>query len=215
MLNRSAEAAEGILPLGNDLTVMELTTEMEDMIHERFLIIHVATAKSPFFEQNNDLCHNSGGTRFRYFGGIFGGKTNGIRSDKRCTIPDALNAPQASDEETRMVRGCVKREEPELNAPIESNMEQVARNNKRYVEEEKDDLEEQPATVEQSSSFTKMIECRLCNRKIIKSNSFYHKAHAAAHLRLKTWKCTVCETIGLEALDSQRLDSREKPRWKS
>ncbi|PIC17210.1 hypothetical protein B9Z55_023533 [Caenorhabditis nigoni] len=54
------------------------------------------------------------------------------------------------------------------------------------VEEEKDDLEEQPATVEQSSSFTKMIECRLCNRKIIKSNSFYHKAHAAAHLRLKT-----------------------------
>ncbi|PIC17250.1 hypothetical protein B9Z55_023557 [Caenorhabditis nigoni] len=149
------------------------------------------------------------------------------------TIPDALNAPRASDEESRMVRGCVKREGPELSAPIKEpeiyrkhletnhNYQRRGQNRKsrnlkplfQDVEEETDDLEEQPVTVEQSSSSTKMIE--LCDMKIIKSNSFHHKAHAAAHLRIKTWKCTLCETIGLEVpLDSQRLDLREEPRWK-
>ncbi|CAP35349.2 Protein CBG17778 [Caenorhabditis briggsae] len=176
-----------------------------------------------------------------------------VTNDGPVADSEASNAPQASEEEPHMVRGSVKREEPEIDAP--PNMERVARNKRKNlayrnqpqtsedqsrlptkrikrekpeveiiipneelgtpkvenassseaaesmemdfpdVEEEMGDLEEQPVSDKKSSSSTKMIECRLCNKKVIKSNSFYHKVHAAAHLCLKTWKCTVCETM--------------------
>ncbi|PIC17234.1 hypothetical protein B9Z55_023548 [Caenorhabditis nigoni] len=56
-----------------------------------------------------------------------------VTNDATISDSDALNAPQASDEETRMVRRCVEQEEPKLNAPIELDMEQVARDNKRNL----------------------------------------------------------------------------------
>ncbi|PIC17221.1 hypothetical protein B9Z55_023539 [Caenorhabditis nigoni] len=104
-----------------------------------------------------------------------------VTNDATILDSDALNAPQAS-EETRM--------QPEIyRKHLETNHNYQRRGQNRKsrnlkplfqdVEEETDDLEEQPVTVEQSSSSTKMIE--LCDMKIIKSNSFHHKAHAAAH----------------------------------
>ncbi|ULT92131.1 hypothetical protein L3Y34_009685 [Caenorhabditis briggsae] len=34
--------------------------------------------------------------------------------------------------------------------------------------------------------------CQLCHKKIPKANEYYRKKHAIFHLKLRTWKCTVC-----------------------
>ncbi|CAO4366815.1 unnamed protein product [Caenorhabditis nigoni] len=54
-----------------------------------------------------------------------------VTNDVPVADSETSNAPEASDEERRMMSGRVKREEPDIDAP--SNMERVARNNKRTL----------------------------------------------------------------------------------
>ncbi|PIC48124.1 hypothetical protein B9Z55_007222 [Caenorhabditis nigoni] len=200
-----------------------------------------------------------------------------VTNDAPMEDSEASNASQASEDEPRMSGGRVKREEPELDAP--SNMERVARNNKRLlssrnvpktfedqsqlptkrikqeepelptiipnkdsdtpkvensrsregaesmenniadVENEMEELEEQPVANEKpSSSGTNMIEltrqrshekknedsmvperesskkvvCKTCDKSINGNRLTDRKRHALSHLKLKTWECTIC-----------------------
>ncbi|PIC30099.1 hypothetical protein B9Z55_021458 [Caenorhabditis nigoni] len=41
----------------------------------------------------------------------------------------------------------------------------------------------------------KILICQVCRRKIVKRGGFHRRQHALHHLKLKTWKCTVCEKL--------------------
>ncbi|CAO4381808.1 unnamed protein product [Caenorhabditis nigoni] len=51
--------------------------------------------------------------------------------------------------------------------------------------------------------------CQICQKKIQKANDYYRKKHAISHLKLRTWKCTVCSRLFFQS-SSGRAHSRDK-----
>ncbi|CAO4381810.1 unnamed protein product [Caenorhabditis nigoni] len=57
----------------------------------------------------------------------------------------------------------------------------------------------------------KSLTCQVCGKKIFKTKGSSRKQHALHHLKLKTWKCTVCNR-SLSHSDSGRYHFRSMHR---